>query len=252
MGRYSGILICSDFDGTLAHKTVIPEKNLDAIERFCSEGGLFSVITGRSVDFLKKYSDKLRLNTYVGCVNGTTIYHFPSDRLVYEKLVDGDISKRMEKISKGLENIEDIYVFGKKGNVYIPHNNSDFVSKLEQELEDSFYKLLVHGKRDFCDEELDFVKNTLGESYTAARSWSRGIEIQNSEIHKGVAARRIATLAGAERLICVGDYENDIPMIEEADVGYAVANAHPSVKAIADKITVEAKEGAIAAIIDEL
>lgn len=252
MGKYSGILICSDFDGTLAHKAQIPQRNIDAIKYFCENGGLFSVITGRSFDFLLKYEDSLCMNTYVGCVNGTTVYHFPTRKLISEKFVDGDISERMGKIVQGLDNISDTYVFGRNGNVYIPHDSPDFSKKLRQELDRSVYKVLIHGVTPFTEEEMTFVRNALGDGYTAARSWETGIEIQNSSYHKGVAARRIAELAGAERLVCVGDYENDIPMIQEADVGYAVANALPSVKAIADKLTLDVRDGAIAAIIDEL
>ena len=46
MGKFSGILICSDFDGTLAVGGHVVEKNIDAIRYFQENGGLFSVITG--------------------------------------------------------------------------------------------------------------------------------------------------------------------------------------------------------------
>lgn len=41
-------------------------------------------------------------------------------------------------------------------------------------------------------------------------------------------------------------------MLRAADIGYAVANAVPSVKDAADRITVPASESAIARIISEL
>jgi hydroxymethylpyrimidine pyrophosphatase-like HAD family hydrolase len=41
-------------------------------------------------------------------------------------------------------------------------------------------------------------------------------------------------------------------MIEEADIGYAVANAVPEVKAVADRMTVDYREHAMVAIIQEL
>ena len=57
---------------------------------------------------------------------------------------------------------------------------------------------------------------------------------------------------GARLTVAAGDYENDTEMLIAADIGYAVANAVPSVKAAADRITVSASESAIARIIDEL
>ncbi|MBQ7089574.1 MAG: HAD hydrolase family protein, partial [Clostridia bacterium] len=45
---------------------------------------------------------------------------------------------------------------------------------------------------------------------------------------------------------------NDISMIRTAGIGYAVANAVPEAKAVADRITVGNNDHAIAAIIREL
>ncbi|MBR0360470.1 MAG: HAD hydrolase family protein, partial [Clostridia bacterium] len=52
--------------------------------------------------------------------------------------------------------------------------------------------------------------------------------------------------------ICVGDYENDISMIEVADKGYAVSNAIEPVLKAADYVTVSNTESAIAKIISEI
>ena len=59
-------------------------------------------------------------------------------------------------------------------------------------------------------------------------------------------------MLGRKTLICVGDYENDIPMIKEADIGYAVANACEPLKKAADRITKESAGKAIAEIIYSL
>ena len=39
---------------------------------------------------------------------------------------------------------------------------------------------------------------------------------------------------------------------DDADVGYAVANACESLKAVADRVTVDARENALAAVIEEI
>ena len=57
---------------------------------------------------------------------------------------------------------------------------------------------------------------------------------------------------GAHTLVCVGDYENDVTLLQAADISYAVGNAMPKLKQIADRVTVTNKEDAIAAIIAEL
>ena len=59
-------------------------------------------------------------------------------------------------------------------------------------------------------------------------------------------------MCSSDLLVCVGDFENDFDMVRDADIGYAVANAADSLKGVADRITVSARDGAIARIIEEL
>ena len=54
-------------------------------------------------------------------------------------------------------------------------------------------------------------------------------------------------------IICAGDYENDISMLEYADIGFAVKNATAEAKAAADIVCdATCEEGAIAWIINKL
>ena len=78
------------------------------------------------------------------------------------------------------------------------------------------------------------------------------IEILDKRLTKAGAALFLKEYTGAHTLICVGDFENDIDMIKSADIGYAVENAAPAVKLVADRITCSAKDGAIAKIIEEI
>ena len=52
MGKFDEFLICTDLDGTLfASDRTIPHENLQAIEYFKQEGGLFTFVTGRMTFF---------------------------------------------------------------------------------------------------------------------------------------------------------------------------------------------------------
>ena len=62
----------------------------------------------------------------------------------------------------------------------------------------------------------------------------------------------LAKATGSTKLYAIGDYENDIDMIEEADFGFAVGNAIEAVKAKADKVLCPAWEGAISEAIKEI
>ena len=75
MGKFDGILLCTDLDGTLySDDKTVSRENLDAIEYFKSEGGLFTFITGRppvtAVDICKT----IHPNAPYGCFNGGAIF----------------------------------------------------------------------------------------------------------------------------------------------------------------------------------
>lgn len=57
---------------------------------------------------------------------------------------------------------------------------------------------------------------------------------------------------GIEKVICVGDYENDFTMLEAADIGCAVQNAVEALKDRADRVICSNDEHAIRYIVDHL
>ena len=55
MGRFSNVLLASDFDHTLTDMSgQIPARNLEAIAAFQAEGGIFTVASGRSIPMFRK------------------------------------------------------------------------------------------------------------------------------------------------------------------------------------------------------
>ena len=98
----------------------------------------------------------------------------------------------------------------------------------------------------------DKVNVSGSDELISVRSWHTGVEVIGKSNTKGCAVRKVADAIGARLVVAVGDYENDASMIEAADIGYAVENATDSLKAIANRSTVDVKNGAIAAVIYEL
>ena len=98
------------------------------------------------------------------------------------------------------------------------------------------------------------LKNRYGDKFRFDTSWPEGLEIQSIDSGKGVAVKYLKNHLGVDihTTVGVGDYENDITLLEYSDIGYAVSNAIDSVKKIADRITVSNSEHALAAIIKEL
>jgi len=78
MGKYSGILLASDYDGTLAASDgTIPERVRQAIRAFIAEGGRFTVSTGRTLLGFHAYDPEL-INAPAILANGGMIYDYAS------------------------------------------------------------------------------------------------------------------------------------------------------------------------------
>ena len=84
MGKFDGIIICTDLDGTLysSDKTVSKE-NREAIEYFKNEGGAFTFITGRMPNYSMNAYNAARPNVPFGCVNGGGVYDAVNEKYLW-------------------------------------------------------------------------------------------------------------------------------------------------------------------------
>ena len=82
--KLSDIYLFSDFDGTLHSATEgIPQRNLDALQRFVQKGGHFGLATGRAPFSAKEFLHLLPINSPCLCVNGGAVYDMQKDEYIY-------------------------------------------------------------------------------------------------------------------------------------------------------------------------
>lgn len=251
MGKFDGWLICSDFDGTIYVDHSISDENCAAIRYFQENGGRFTFASGRFTSMFNDFFDRVMPGAPIAGLNGAVIAEPQSGGVLYCGGIERDSAVRfaLEALARydgarsALFYTADSSVKVKEGEP-MPPQMSDLPDKLA--------KVSLTVDADISDMVLADVTARAGEVYSVSRSWVRGIEFNSPDDTKGMAAKRIKKIVGAAHLVCVGDYENDISMIEAADIGYAVGNAVPALKAAADRVTVDCREHAIAAIIREI
>ena len=250
MGKFDGLLICSDMDGTLFWKRQISEENREAIRYFRENGGAFTVASGRDPNWLLRNIGREFFHSPVICVNGGVIYDPAEDKILFRGIMPNGYQETVR---------EAMHWDGMKEVHFFPATLSDKRCLTAEDSEEASVLLsreLI--KVVFCvtDEATDVIKKRLrerlDERFLVARSWSTGIEIFGESYSKGYACRRVARLIGADTLICMGDYENDLSMICEADIGVAMGNALPSVKEAATVVTATAEEHGVAKFIYSL
>ena len=252
MGKFSGILLCSDYDGTFAGRGGAPEKeDCEAVRYFQKEGGLFTVVSGRTQAFLNDFRSYFVPNAPLITLNGGAIC---SEKNVLDvRTLDKNVLDVID-FGYSLGSIDEAHLWHgcfercEYGGAFRP-------SQIFKSLPGPYYKaVLVYKTEKQAEFARDLLRQIYAGQYLFERSWPVGLEIMPYTSGKGNAVNRLRRILGSDikTIIAVGDYENDISMLKAADIGYAVKNALDNVKQAADRITVANSDNAISAIINEI
>lgn len=266
MGKFDGILICTDLDGTLyrSDKT-ISQENKDAIEYFKSEGGYFTFITGRLPYYSTDAYLAIRPNAPYGCINGAGVYDGELDRYVWSLELDPaavtlvrSVDELFPRVGIELCAFYDTY-FAKESSATVIHRERTGLAYLPCD-----YKTfdLPLGKIMFCtecEEEILGVEKTLRShplsgKFDFIRSERTLFEILPKGVDKSLSLKKISEYLDVDisHTVAIGDYDNDAAMLRAAGLGVAVSNASPNAIAAADFVTVSNDEHAIARVIFDI
>ena len=266
MKKFDGILICTDLDGTLIRNDrTISSENLDAIEYFKSEGGLFTFVTGRVPVSAKSIYETVRPNAPFGCINGGGIYDHRTQEYVWTQDLPEDALDLVEYVDVNMPGIGiQVNTFGP---IYFSRENAAMQYFREitgvpnlvrhyREIGEPISKILFG---DMEDENIFRVRELLNSHPRASefdfiRSEKTLYELLPKGISKGSVLVRLAEHLGIDmrRTVAIGDYDNDVSMLRVAGVGIAVKNASPAAMAAADLVTVSNEEHAIARVISDI
>lgn len=264
MKDFSDFVIVSDMDGTLLDSSKkISSGNLKAIEKFRSMGGHFTVATGRTIQTLAPYADILELDMPVILYNGSMIYDYRKNKILYEKHLPMTAKKIALEIMRNVENLGGEVL--KSDSAYVFENNeyekmhtricgADVkFSDLESMSPENWLKVLFASAPENIQKLVDFIAEKGYNEVSFVKSSDIFCEMLEPSSTKGSALGIYRNLDGMKNMkfISIGDYNNDIEMIQEADFGAVPSNAQPEVKDSADIILESScDENAVAELID--
>lgn len=256
------LLVC-DMDGTLLQTDQgISQKNLSAIRNFVDRGGLFTVATGRNEKSVESYLDRLPINVPGILYNGAAIYDFSNKSFIQEWRLP-DVTK--EIIRQLMVRFPDIGVeVYRNGVVYYPfeneittmhRNREGFIPDMKnlESIPENWHKVVLGIDPDQIQTVFEFLQ-TKKSHFDLVQSEPHFIELLPKGANKGSALRILSRLIGIslDRTIAIGDNLNDFEMIQEAGFGFAVDNAHPNLKEIADHECADHNNHAIADLIQKV
>ncbi len=260
----SKVILLSDMDGTLLNsKKVITETDRNAINRFTELGGKFTVATGRTIQSFEQYLKMLDLKSPVVMYNGAAIHDYISDKTLYtHPLPDTARDYAIEILENHPESGGEVvktrgtYVFSNTEYQQLHTRICNIVPEymgLEEIPEGEWLKVLFSmAPEDVPYMEMFVEKKKYGGVYFV-KSSSMFLEMLPEGVSKGSAVEQYRKLEGFEdyTFVAIGDFDNDIEMIEAADLGACPSNAEDTVKAKADLILRHSNDdGAVAELID--
>ena len=249
MALFSDILLTVDYDRTLTDNVAqVPQRNLEAIRYFMENGGAFTVNTGRS---LPQSADILRtvpMNAPFLCYNGglavdgeSIIFQYPIDlpleetlREVCEAFPDLNVDLHGVSAHVGFQPTgcwESYYAARKcdyflagTGREYGPFMKFNVYGELQ---DDTFYQVFSGTPEEIAriDEAEKWIKDTYGDKIVVFRAGVRVLNIHAAGVSKIRAARDLQKRLGRKILVCVGDAENDLPMLEGADYAFSPSDS---------------------------
>lgn len=251
MGIFDGFVICSDLDGTFWGQGAEVE-NQKAVEYFTENGGRFSFATGRTVEFMRLKPFFSVINAPTCLFNGAVVYDYAEERLLRETRLPYTVRDFLEAVS---DKMDVFRLFILYRNI---HDSGTQYTSLEDITEDD---LKLHSIKLLCcfetpERTLEFRNDCLQMPFFKdtfiSRSWSCGVEFNAVNGTKGDALDFIKGYCNAHTSIGIGDYDNDLTLVQRADIGVAVENAVDELKACADWRVVHYSKSAIKDLISRL
>lgn len=246
---FSDVLLTVDFDRTFsARDSSVPQRNLEAVRYFMDNGGTFTINTGRSAVNFAKHLDDTPVNAPFLLYNGSAAYengqlsqcveidldlwdtvetlhtHFPELDL---EIHGGDyhyLIEPTEKVLRLYENLGWRWKTAKRGDDVGPFIKLAIFGQTENPVFSELYKASKEELARFNEAE-ETIRALYGDKVEVFRAGPRILNIHAKGVSKLNAARTLQKRLEKKILVCVGDAQNDVPMLDGADYAFCPADA---------------------------
>jgi Cof subfamily protein (haloacid dehalogenase superfamily) len=259
---FEGILLVSDMDGTLLTEDFkVPERNIEAINRFMANGGKFTLATGRVAASAAKYLSHVKTNAPSILSNGSMIYDFETQKTIWDSILPRSAEEMFAKLIKRFPNVgaevyrgDEIYIVNdtKWTKRHIVNEGFKFEITDVKNVPHGWQKVLFAGDYEQLCEIDEFIGTINHEGCYFVFSNSMYYEALPDGVSKGTALLRLADMLDIahENTVGIGDYFNDLTLVSMAGLGATVFGAPKELVDVAQFVTGPCKDGAVADLIE--
>lgn len=258
-------LVATDLDGTLLHSDgTVTARTRRVLDELDSRGVPVVFTTGRPVRWMESLWDAVGGHGLAICSNGAIVYDVSARQVRTARTIPVDVLLSVgrllrEAIPGTVFALETTSGFARE-EAFLPRLPVNSVpdvptGALEDIVDDTVVKLLARHEDLEPEPYWRHIERVVGaQVVTTWSSVGTLVEISAAGVTKATTLAMLATemdLRPAD-VIAFGDMPNDLPMLEWAGTSYAMANAHPSVTALADHVAPANDDDGVAEVLAEL
>lgn len=281
MGKFDGVLLVSDFDDTLYCSNltgtddparqesdrgtgpILTPENQAALEYFIAQGGHFTVATGRGRRTFVRYVGRLPMNAPAVLANGAVIHDFDTDEELYHATLRPEVVSDVRTLAAALPTLGFELQFDDAVYIYRPNEITwihlrrlglEHIECAPEDMPHPWTKLVIQDAHGPLREAQDYIARRWGEHYEPIFSNPHLLELTSKGSTKGGMVLRVAQRLGIDRahIYCVGDNQNDIPMLAVSAIPFAPANCAQEVRAVNPTLLRSCEENCIAQLVEIL
>ncbi|MFC4778584.1 Cof-type HAD-IIB family hydrolase [Paenibacillus sp. GCM10023252] len=249
-------LIALDVDGTLlSDHHVLTQRTRDAVREAAERGAEIVLCTGRGPGSALPVLEQLGLSGTLITHNGAATIDAASRSILHQyevaaEQLDAFISySRVKRVHFDVNTAFEMLVEGMTAEAKEMYER--FLIRPELRLQHDplptgLVKFTVFGsKEDMDDVEQDWGRLT--SSLSTIRSGDFFIDVQHPDASKGKALEQLVRLRGLnpQRVMAIGNYYNDISMLQYAGTGIAMGNSPDLVKESAQYVSLSNEEDGV-------
>ncbi|WP_286960896.1 Cof-type HAD-IIB family hydrolase [Arsenicicoccus sp. UBA7492] len=239
-GPHDVRLVVADMDGTLLDESgAVPAGFWGLLSLMGERGITFVPASGRQLATLQRVFERAPQGLSYIAENGTLVVH--DDEVVSTTTVSADITREVVDTVRVAAREHDLglVVCGVR-SAYVERNDPAFLAECERyyarlevvgdlhAVEDDVLKLAVYDFED-AERHVDAIFGEVARTHQVVLSGQHWIDIMAPGVHKGHGVRALQSRLGvtSAQTVVLGDYLNDLQMLDTATWSFAMANAHP-------------------------
>ena len=258
-------LVATDLDGTVVRTDgSLSQRTLRALKAVEASGRLVVFVSGRPPRWMHEIADATGHAGLALCSNGAVCYDLHTERIIWTEWLSpatmAEIVRRLHAAIPGLAWATEYGDGFGLEPVYEHHYDLGAVPTIgpvEELIAIPAAKLLARHPSLDADVLMSQAIELAGDIATITHTTYSGGGLLEISAHGVTKASGLAHLAAEHgvtpaQTLAFGDMPNDVPMLSWAGWSVAVANAHQSVREIADEITASNDDDGVAIVLERL